>query len=269
MKRVSIVLIVSLVLVALFAGTVMAGVDDFSVVSYDDVVSGGYDVEAGERGSMIQNGDFSLWEDGKPVGWEVWADSAAGWEKAHLAQEDLAVPGSENTNYALGMFVRNVGGSDSYYVGAYQELTKEQFPEAGNYWVTIHGTMWGDYEFFDAFNLRFTESVYNSVAWYGIGDSKDPASVTEWRELVFTPWSGGAIPCHNEDESCIYAARNETVEIAPGQFFHIKAGQKFGHFNYWTLFTFDDISIVAADNSDLENGHWADGDISWDKTTVR
>lgn len=268
MKRVSIVLIVSLVLVALFAGTVMAGVDDFSVISYDDVDSRGYTVVDGERGSLISNGDFSLWSGGKPEFWEVWANpSETGWETAHLAQEDLAILSSADVNYGMGMFVRNIGGNGPYYVGASQKL--DQIPEAGNYWVTIHGTMFGDYEFFDAFNVRFTESAYNSVAWYGIGDSDDPTSVTEWRELQFTPWSGGTIPCHNEDSKCVYVARSETVEIAPNQYFHIKAGHKFGHFNYWTLFTFDDISIVAADDSGLTDGRRTDGTIYWDKTTVR
>ena len=268
MKRSSIVLIVSLVLAAVFVSTAFAGIDDFSVVSYDDTMADGYDVVAGERGSLIRNGDFSFWVNNAPENWNVWSDPyGAGWEKAHLAQEDLAIPGSENANYGLGMFVRNVGGSGSFYVGASQEL--DLLPEAGDYWVTIHGTMWGEYWFFDALNLRFTESAYNSVAWYGLGDSKDPDSESEWRELVITPWSGGTIPCHNEDQACAYIARSETVHIEPGQYLHIKAGHKFSHFNYWTLFTFDDISIVAADGSTLEDGHLHDGDIYWDRTESR
>jgi hypothetical protein len=238
-------------------------------VSYGDPFEALY--EPGEDGttSLIQNGDFSQWnDDGTPVGWGVWADTKAGWEPAHVGRADMAFPGAEQANDALTLFVRNVGGEGSYYAGVYNLL--DQIPAAGDYWVTIHGTAWGEYLYFDSGDSRFTQAAYNAIAWYGFGDSADPASVTDWRELPLSWWADGvALICNNDDSVCSYMARNETRSIEPGQYLHLKVGHKFPHFNDWTVFLFDDISIIPATDEFIADGFTMDGLVGWDPNSVR
>jgi hypothetical protein len=95
------------------------------------------------------------------------------------------------------------------------------------------------------------------VAWYSISDSANPAEVTDWRELF-----PDQFVCPNGDGVCNYVGRDETVQINPGQYFHVMVGRKFPEFLGWTMFIIDDISIVAADGTpNTENGfyNWCNG----------
>lgn len=260
MKKTKIAVMLSVLLVAIFVGAAFA---DFTVVSYDDTRSN-FNPPAGEiqLGSLIVNGDFNDWTAGMPDAWTVWADGKSGWENAHLASVDLSHMANrpEGISKGLGFFVRNIGGSGSYSAGAYQQLPAGM--AAGLYFVNVSGTAWYD-------NGTFP---YNTVAWYGIGDSESPASVTLWRELY-----PDRIVCANRDQVCEYIGRDETISVEPGQFFHLKVTHKFPIFNSWSTWVLDDISMVPADGSvDETLGYytWVDASdnpivIRWNRSAPR
>ena len=244
------VMLSSVLLVVLVTGTAFAGID---VVNYDDTAADGYDwFEPTGGDSLIRNGDFSLWKDGFPEFWDIWGESKSGWEDAHLAQMDYAKPNSDHENPAMGLFIRNVGGSGSYSAGASNHL--EAITKSGYYWVTVHVTAWSE----------FVNGAYTSVAWYGIGSSSDASSVSEWRELY--PDLGA---CPNGQEFCNHLGRYETLWIDAGSYLHIKVSHKFPEFNCWTVFGFDDVSIVPAEGSVIDDGWIADAVITWDEHAAR
>jgi hypothetical protein len=254
--RVTVAVVVGLFVILMVAGTALA--EHIEFVDYNDtgeVAAGdfidGYWFAPDEvgTGSLIRNGDFSAWTDGVPDNWTVWANDKDGWENAHVARTDLALtPDGENDG--LSLFVRNIGGSGSFYAGAHQALDGVA---DGYYWVNTHGASWGE---------KLTD--YNALAWYGIGSSDDPSSVTEWRTLdPFTT------PCHNNWGLCEYIGRYETIHISEGSYFHLMAGHKFPVYNAWTVFLFDDISIVPADGTLVEDGYWVDGLVGWNPDAPR
>lgn len=266
--KVGIAFAFSLVLVLLIVGSAAA----IKVVSYTDM-GGDYFFES-EQGdaSLVANGDFEAWTDGRPDSWAVWPEDDAtkpsGWEDWHLAQTDLSA-NNDGSNYAMGMFVRNIGGSGSYYVGAKQPL--EQITESGYYWVTVHATMFGEYDFFTADNSLWllSDNLANAFAWYGISAEEDPANVDDWREMFLVNAVPGGAPCPNPWEGCIYVGRYETVWIDAGDTMHLMAGHKFPSYNVWTLFTFDDISIVPLTDDFVDDGLFDDGDQTWEQHTIR
>lgn len=226
--------------------------DDAGLVSIGDVsIYYWYPPGKIEPNSLIRNGDFQAWQDGQPENWTVWVEHKPGWEDAHIAQIDYAVT-EEGENNAFGLFVRNVGGEGSYYAGAYQQL--DQVEEAGYYWLTTHMTMWGE----------VPKVLYNSVGWYGIGDSADPASVGDWRELSPLP-----IPCPNQLRVCIHVGRYETIYVEPGQYFHLRVGHNFPAYNVWTVFGLDDFALSPAGGEVIEDGFWPDGLVYWDPRELR
>ncbi len=199
--------------------------------------------------SLIDNGDFTEW--GTTLGpsdpWTFWKDTTAGWTAGRLHEVDLALPANpDGINNAMGWFIQHSGAKDGgYYAGAYQELTR--IPATGLYYVSVSATAFSDGK----------TGPYNSVAWYAISDSDNPAEVTDWRELF-----SDQFVCANDSGVCNYVGRDETVTIAPGQFFHLQVGRKFPEFFGWTMFIIDDISIVAADGTlNTENGfyNWCNG----------
>ena len=114
--------------------------------------------------------------------------------------------------------------------------------------------MWGSVE----------RALYNSVGWYGIGRTADPATVAEWRELSPLP-----VPCPNALGICLYIGRYETVYVEPGHYFHLRVGHKFPVYNAWTLFALDDIALVPASGELIEDGFWPDGLATWDPRELR
>jgi len=199
--------------------------------------------------SLIDNGAFTKW--GTTLGpsdpWTFWRDNTAGWTAGRLHEVDLALPANpDGINNAMGWFIQHSGAKEGgYYAGAYQQLTR--IPTPGLYYVSISTTAFSDGK----------TGPYNSVAWYAISDSANPAEVTDWRELF-----ADQFVCDNGDGICNYVGRDETVTINPGQYFHLKVGRKFPEFLGWTMFIIDDISIVAADGTaTTENGffNWCDG----------
>lgn len=254
--KLSAAIAMSLLIILMIAGTALADHIDF--VTYTDtgeVAAGDLDEdywfapdEVG-TGSLIRNGDFSNWTDGRPDNWTVWADTADGWENAHVAMTDLALT-DDGDNYGLSFFIRNTGGSGSFYAGASQALDGVG---DGYYWVNTHATSWSD-------NLV----AYNAMAWYGLGTSDDPGSVSEWRTL--DPYS---TPCHNDWAACDYIGRYETVHISEGSYFHLMVGHKFPVYNAWSTFLIDDVSIVPADGHLVEDGYWFDGVVGWDPSAIR
>jgi hypothetical protein len=194
--------------------------------------------------SLIDNGAFTQW--GTTLGpsdpWTFWRDTKAGWTAGRLHEVDLALPANpEGINNAMGWFIQHSGAKEGgYYAGAYQQLTR--IPVAGLYYVSVSATAFSDGK----------TGPYNSVAWYAISDSPDPALVTDWRELF-----PDQFVCANGDGVCNYVGRDETVQINPGQYFHLQVGRKFPEFFGWTMFVIDDISIVAADGTlGTENGFY-------------
>ncbi|MEZ4516806.1 MAG: hypothetical protein R3C44_08200 [Chloroflexota bacterium] len=226
--------------------------------------------------SLIDNGDFTVW--GTDLGpsdpWVFWRDNKAGWTAGRLNEFDLALPANpEGINNAMGWFIQNSGATEGgYYAGAHQQLTR--IPAPGHYYVSISATAFEDGR----------TGPYNSMAWYAISDEENPGMVTDWRELYPDQYV-----CDNGDEVCNYVGRDETVQINPGQYFHIMVGRKFPEFFGWTMFVIDDVSIVAADGTtDTSNGffNWCNAspedikfhgdeacnsftEIHWDAETVR
>jgi hypothetical protein len=230
MKKTKIALVISLVLVAIMATAAFA---DFTVVNYDDTRSNFTPPEGNPDNSLIRNGDFLAWTGGSPDHWTAWPENKAGWE-VHLANVDLSHVANrpEGVNDGLGFFIRNIGGSGSYSAGAWQHLDK--ISTSGQYVVNVSGTSWYGNQ----------TGAYNTVAWYGIGDSESPSSVMQWRELY-----SDRFVCRNIDQVCNYIGRHETIMIEPGQYFHLKVTHKFPFFNSWSVWVLDDISIVPADGS--------------------
>lgn len=233
MKKVRMLMLVGALLSLLAVSSAFA---DAIVVTYDDP-SSNFTPPEGGNSSLIMNGDFSLWENGAPKYWTVNAPSKAGWENTHLAQADLGANYADGTNLAMGFFIRNIGGSGSQIAYATQKL--DMIPAQGHYVVNVSVTA-----FYDV-----ATGPYNSVAWYAISDSEDPTKVTGWRELF-----PDTVVCRNSAQSCWYGGRHETVSIAPNQYFHLAASQKFPFFNSWTTYLFDDINIVAAGGEGKELG---------------
>ena len=245
MNRLRIAVFLSLVLALVLAGTIFA---DIQVVKYDDSNLEGYEANAGGTGSYVLNGDFSLWKaDGLPEGWRVWAEDDTGWE-THMGQMTYGPD-----NYGLGIFIRHTGGKAPEYAGISQKL--EAIPAPGYYWTQLHITAWE----------QGVTSPYNSVAWYGIGTSRDRDSVTQWRELFPDTYV-----CANSDGVCNHLARKETIWIEPDNYLHVKVGLKYRDFGAYTLFGLDDISIVAADGTTGQPDGWIDdGDVTWDPDAIR
>lgn len=186
--------------------------------------------------SLIDNGDFTTW--GTALGpsdpWVFWRDNKAGWTAGRLHEFDLALPANpEGINNAMGWFIQHSGAPEGgYYAGAYQQLNR--IPSQGLYYITVSLTA------FEGGNT----GPYNSIAWYAISNEESPGLVTEWKELYPDQYV-----CDNVAERCNYVGRDETVPIAPGQYFHVMVGRKFPEFFGWTMFVIDDISIVAADGT--------------------
>lgn len=259
MKKFKLAVLLSLLLIVVMTSAAFA---DVTVVSYSDTRSNFTPPEGNPDSSLIRNGDFSAWTNGHPDSWTVWADSKEGWEDAHLANVDLSHVANrpEGMNNALGFFVRNIGGSGSYYAGAYQQLDK--ITSEGLYVVNVSGTSW----------YGNATAPYNTVAWYGIGDSSDPSSVSLWRELY-----SDRIVCPNTAQVCNYIGRDEAITIAPGQYFHLRVAHKFPYLNSWSTWVIDDISIVPADGSAAETAgyyNWVDEDdnnvvVQWNRNAPR
>ncbi|HEY1409412.1 MAG TPA: hypothetical protein VF434_10735 [Promineifilum sp.] len=197
-----------------------------------------------EANSLIENGDFTEW--GTALGpsdpWTFWRDTTAGWTAGRLHEFDLALPANpDGINNAMGWFIQHSGAkSGGYYAGAYQQLN--EIPVSGLYYVSVSTTAFSDGK----------TGPYNSVAWYAISDSSDPSGVTDWRELF-----PDTLVCANSAGVCNYVGRDETVNINPGQYFHLMVGRKFPEFFGWTMFIIDDISIVAADGTlNTDNGFY-------------
>lgn len=187
--------------------------------------------------SVIDNGAFTQWGqvlNSPAEPWTFWRDNTAGWTAGRLHEFDLALPANpDGSNPAMGWFIQHSGAkSGGYYAGAWQQLNR--IPAPGLYFLSIGVSAFEDGK----------TGPYNSVAWYGIGDSSNPAEITDWRELYPDRYV-----CDNGDGVCAYVGRDETVHINPGQYFHIKVGRKFPEFFGWTMFVIDDISIVAADGT--------------------
>jgi hypothetical protein len=279
MKK-SLAIALSLILVLIIAGTASA----IKVVTYTDMAEiavGDYiddywfAPDGGGANSVVVNGDFNMWTSGLPDYWDVWADSKSGWEDAHLAMANLAV-GGDGENYGLGLFVRNVGGSAGYYAGIAQQL---DIPEGGgNYWTTVHATMFGEYLFFEAFGYLFVDgdNVANAFAWYAIDEHADASDVTGWKEMFSVydvPTAGDPVPgwtaCPNPYEACFYVGRYETNWVDAGDYMHIMVGHKFSTYNVWTTFIIDDISMTPADGDVIEDGFWVDGVLGWNDGAAR
>lgn len=248
-QKVKISLAFALAVVLVVIGSALA---DYSVTQYSDTSAYGYDRAGSDKlNSLVVNGDFGQWHgDTTPVGWAVWANNDAGWE-TRLSQMDYAASGSGGNNYAMGLFVRNSGGSGAQYMGAWQPLNQVA---GGDYWVTVHITAWQE----------GVTSAYNSSAWYGIGSSSDAGSVTEWRELF-----PNAFVCDNAAQICNHLGRKETVYIPAGSYLHVMVGHKFPDYNANTLFGIDDISIVSSTGENGRSGWVAEGVVTWLKDVIR
>lgn len=242
------VLLGIVVSVAAFAG-------GFAVVTYDDTSAR---IKQPSKKittpQYIYNGDFSVWKDGYPDGWNVPTPALSpGWS-VHFASMDYAKAGStDGMNPAVGYFFRT-GSSGSQFAGMSQRVNPAL--KTGEYWVQVHVTAWE----------HNVESEFNSIAWYGFGPTDSPSSVTQWRELFPDPYV-----CANGDGRCNHLGRKETVLIEGGSFMHLWMGMKFPDHNAWTVFGVDDISISDfSDGIEVDvTGFTDDGDIFWDPRAER
>ncbi|MCO5185011.1 MAG: hypothetical protein M9928_19035 [Anaerolineae bacterium] len=279
-RRFAVISLLVFVLALLVGGTVLA---DGHLTRYDDTKSA-VELEGGGP-SLICNGAFDPMYWGDSVAnlaqcWTGYDSDASGWV-SHYANINMAdvrdtadMPGMDD---ALGMFVRNVGGDGPHFMYATNELS--DITHAGDYWVQVHGTMWGEFGWWMAGpNSAFVQegTVANSVAFYAISSEADATMVdsSEWRELYITdyttPFEPGVVPCPNGLESCAQMGRYERVTIEPGQYLHLAAGMKFNPFNVWTVFEFDDIAIsmLEKDAEDL-SGITDAGTVDWDMGAAR
>ena len=280
MSKLKVALILTLLLGIVVSVATFAG--GFKVVKYDDTSARiSQPSKTVKTPQYIFNGDFSYWDGGKPVGWHV-PDPVLtpGWS-VHFANVDLTAAGTREGgspplppeamppekeegpakempdppgyNPGAGLFFRT-GASGSQYAGMSQQVSQDLVD--GKYWVQVHITAWE----------HNVESEYNSVAWYGFGETADPASVHEWRELFPDPYV-----CANGDARCNYLGRKEGVFIRQGAFLHLWMGMKFPDHNAWTVFGIDDISITDfSDGIEVDvTGFTDDGDIFWDERAPR
>lgn len=245
MNKLRFAILLSVILVLALATTIFA---DFEVIKYDDTALHDYDVNAGGLGSYVLNGDFSLWNaDGLPQGWTVWAENDEGWT-THAGQMAYGPD-----NYGMAIFIQHNGGEGSEYAGMWQRLDAITSP--GYYWTDMHITAWQE----------GAGSAYNSVAWYGIGTSESPSSVSQWRELF-----PDAQVCANGAGICNHLARKETVWIDPGNYLHVQVGHKFPELFAFTVFGMDDFSIVDTSGTTNQPDGWIDdGDVTWDPEATR
>jgi hypothetical protein len=242
------VLLGIVVSVAAFAG-------GFAVVNYDDTSARiRQPTKTVKTPQYIYNGDFSIWNNGFPDGWNVPTPVLSPDWTVHFASMDYARAGStDGMNPAVGYFFRT-GTSGSQYAGMSQQVSPALV--TGDYWVQVHITAWE----------HNVESDYNSIAWYGFGPTDSPSSVTQWRELFPDP-----NVCANEGGHCNHLGRKETVHIEAGSYLHLWMGMKFPDFNAWTVFGVDDISISDfSDGIEVDvTGFTDDGDIYWDPRAIR
>lgn len=247
MKKMGLVTLLVIALSLIVASLASA---DFSVVSYGDTAAVGYEPGSGTTQYYISNGDFSLWENGYPVGWNVPTPATSnGWE-VHLAQTDLALT-ADGMNYGMGWFFR-AGTAGSQFATVSQQVSPELV--SGYYWVELHETVWGQ-------NI---DSGYNAIAWYGFGTSDDPASVTDWREL--DPF---VYQCENFDGICIVLGRKETRWVNAGEYMFVKMGMKYPDHQSWSVFVIDDITVRDVDDSEGLKVWWIDGLIGWHPNAPR
>jgi hypothetical protein len=283
MSKLRIALILTLLLGIVVSVATFAG--GFKVVKYDDTSAKiRQPSKTVKTPQYIFNGDFMYWENGKPVAWNV-PDPVLtpGWS-VHFANVDLTqagtreggsaplppeamppqeegkdggpqkeMPDPPGYNPGAGLFFRT-GASGSQYAGMSQQVSPDLVD--GKYWVQVHITAWE----------HNVQSEYNSVAWYGFGQSADPASVHEWRELFPDPYV-----CANGAAKCNYLGRKEGVFIRQGSYLHLWMGMKFPDHNAWTVFVVDDISVsdfsdgINVDITDFVD----DGDVYWDPRAER
>lgn len=280
MSKLKVALLLTLLLGLVVSVATFAG--GFKVVKYDDTSAR---IKQPSKSittpQYIFNGDFMYWDNGRPVGWNM-PDPVLtpGWS-VHFANVDLTAPGTKEGgspplppeamppeqadapqkempepigyNPGAGLFFRT-GPSGSQYAGMSQQVSQDLVD--GKYWVQVHITAWES-------NVK---SEYNSVAWYGFGETADPASVHEWRELF-----PDSRVCINTNGRCNYLGRKEGVFIRQGAFMHLWMGMKFPDMNAWTVFVVDDISIsdfsdgINVDITDFVD----DGDVRWDRRAER
>ncbi|RMF30188.1 MAG: hypothetical protein D6759_12410 [Chloroflexi bacterium] len=204
--------------------------------------------------SYVRNGAFDEWMADAPKYWTLETTAPTGSE-VHWAKADYADPNARNEgrhNYALALFVRNTAAAAPAYGIAHTELGVSK---GGYYWVTVHVTAWGA-----------NRTPYNSVAWYAIYPTGDPGKVPEsaWRELY-----PDTEVCANKMEQCNHLARKETVYIEPGSHLFLKGAMKFPVFQAWTVWAWDDISVLDLTQPESMSGWIAEGVVTWDKNALR
>jgi hypothetical protein len=153
-------------------------------------------------------------------------------------------------------FVHSTGTEAPGYGITYSPLSVSR---AGDYWVVVHATAWGQGD----------EAVrHNSEAWYAIYPTSDPTAVPEsaWRELY-----PDSRVCVNGAGFCNILARKETVHIEPGSYIFLRGEMKFTDWQAWTVFGWDDIAIWDMEGTTLHGpDSWVDdGDVTWDPQATR
>ena len=236
-----------------------------AVGRYSDTSAATATGSGGSRGSIVRNGDFSTWGNG-PIGWNVSTPAKSGWESRPnnmnmaIVHDTAMNPGQ---NDALAFFMRNTGGAGPHDAYAWQALS---VPVSGYYWIQVHASMFGDFTRGGAANF------HNATAWYGIGDAGGTGSVDMWREMFpMTLSNPGERPCYNSGEHCVQVGRYETIHLEEGDVLYLRAGHKWSTFNVWTVFEFDDISIVPTAETAAKDysGYWDVGDVGWDDRATR
>lgn len=246
-------------LLVIITGTVAA--DGFSILGepYPDTRTSGFDRDTSKvrQAVYIANGDFSAWTDGLPDSWTLIEPvMAPNWE-VHVGRADYARGSAEERGVrnALAIFVR-AGSEGSQFVNFYQQVSPNL--RSGDHWIQLHMSAWQD---------KVT-SAYNSVAWYGFGDSADPASVTEWRELY-----PAEVTCHVSAERCTYYGRRELVNVEAGSYLHLQVGMKFPDHQSWTTFWIDEISLTApldeATTVEVDDFYDTDATVRWNEYQLR
>jgi len=205
----------------------------------------------------VDNGDFSAWEDdGNPLGWKLYTKNP-GRGEVRWVRVDLANSAAQNEgrhNYALGLFVRSIQRRKSA-PGYGVARTRLNNNKAGYYWVTVHITAWGT-----------KRTPYNSVAWYATSPDR------EWQDLPDSAWRElypDELVCANDAERCAYLSRQETVYLEPKSYLFLKGEMKYPVWQAWTVWVWDDVSVVELSQPEFLSGWIADGVVTWDQHAER
>lgn len=200
----------------------------------------------------LQNGAFDdQWDGDVPLFWKLYAGDADAYGPLDFLSPDAAGEVFDKA-FVLQIINDEVKGDRNAYL--YQEV---RLP-AGDYWVTVHSTIYA----MDSSPSAYTsQGGYTYMTYYALvpkadamSDSSftpDTVSADHWKEL----WPYPAV-CREDIRGwkiigrsgyCDYIKRAETVTVAGGEYvFILRAELKWPDWRAVAYYIFDDLQIISA-----------------------